>query len=170
MAAASRAVRTPWVDLNASAILAISCTGTERTALVSCCCSVCGTNLMQICETSFCTKTWGQKTGDTLNSALFLFNSPSLDFTSVLSETPKVQRSCGSGRDAGPGRAGPGRASWAQWKVFFLTLEFCCGFHLEAEGVPPANPPSKPTLNCSKQGGGGPLLPDLPVPSSHQQR
>lgn len=35
MAAVSRVVRTPWVDLNAFAILAISCTGTKRTALVS---------------------------------------------------------------------------------------------------------------------------------------
>lgn len=38
--------------------------------------------------------------------------------------------------------------------VFFFTLEFCCDFHLEAEGFPPAKPPSKPTLNCSKQEGG----------------
>lgn len=37
---------------------------------------------------------------------------------------------------------------------FFLTLEFCSDFHLEAQGLPPANPPSKPTLNCSKQEGG----------------
>lgn len=36
----------------------------------------------------------------------------------------------------------------------FFTLEFCCDFYLEAEGLPPANPPSKPTLNCSKQEGG----------------
>lgn len=35
-----------------------------------------------------------------------------------------------------------------------FTLEFCCGFHLEAEGLPPEKPPSKPTLNCSKQEGG----------------
>lgn len=41
-----------------------------------------------------------------------------------------------------------------QSKVFFFTLEFYCGFHLEAEGLPPAKTPSKPTLNCSKQEGG----------------
>lgn len=37
MAVVIRAVRTPWVDLNAFAILAISYTGTKRTALVSQC-------------------------------------------------------------------------------------------------------------------------------------
>lgn len=39
----------------------------------------------------------------------------------------------------------------------FLLLnmfEFCCGFYLAAEGLSPAQPPSKPTLNCSKQEGG----------------
>lgn len=36
----------------------------------------------------------------------------------------------------------------------FYTLEFCCGFYLEDDSVPPAKPPSKPTLNCSKQKGG----------------
>lgn len=38
--------------------------------------------------------------------------------------------------------------------LFVFTLEFCSDFHLEAQGFPPAHPPSKPTLNCSKQGGG----------------
>lgn len=42
----------------------------------------------------------------------------------------------------------------SQSNVFFFTLEFCCVFYLEAEGLPPAKPPSKPTLNCSKQEGG----------------
>lgn len=37
---------------------------------------------------------------------------------------------------------------------FFFTLEFCCGFYLEDDSLPPAKPPSKPTLNCSKQKGG----------------
>lgn len=37
MAAVSRAVRTPWVDLNVFAVLAISYTGTKRTVLVSQC-------------------------------------------------------------------------------------------------------------------------------------
>lgn len=37
---------------------------------------------------------------------------------------------------------------------FFFTLEFCFDFYLEAQGLPPANPSSKPTLNCSKQEGG----------------
>lgn len=36
----------------------------------------------------------------------------------------------------------------------FFTLEFCSDFHLEAQGLPLANPPSKATLNCSKQEGG----------------
>lgn len=35
MAVVSTAVRTPWGDLNAFAILAISSTGTRRTVLVS---------------------------------------------------------------------------------------------------------------------------------------
>lgn len=35
MVVVSRVVRTPWVDLNAFAILAINYIGTERTALVS---------------------------------------------------------------------------------------------------------------------------------------
>lgn len=38
--------------------------------------------------------------------------------------------------------------------LFFFTLEFCSDSHLEAQGLPPANPHSKPTLNCSKQEGG----------------
>lgn len=37
MVVVSRVVRTPWVDLNAFATLAISYTGTKRTALVSQC-------------------------------------------------------------------------------------------------------------------------------------
>lgn len=41
-----------------------------------------------------------------------------------------------------------------QSNTFCFTFEFCCGFHLEAEGLTPANPLSKPTLNCSKQQGG----------------
>lgn len=39
-------------------------------------------------------------------------------------------------------------------KCPLFILEFSCDFYLEAEGLPPANPPSKPTLNCSKQEGG----------------
>lgn len=48
-----------------------------------------------------------------------------------------------------------GPAFALMWDVpFFFTLEFCSDFHLEAQGLPPANPHSKPTLNCSKQEGG----------------
>lgn len=47
-----------------------------------------------------------------------------------------------------------GPAFALMWTVPFLTLEFCSDSHLEAQGLPPANPHSKPTLNCSKQEGG----------------
>lgn len=108
MVVVSRVVRTPWVDLNAFAILAISYTGTKRTALVSQCFFLC---LRHICclvsleimwHPTFWNKSRGTKTGDTLNSVLFIFpfNSPSLGFLALVSKS-KMLRCCWCCQDVG---------------------------------------------------------------------
>lgn len=88
----------------------------------------------------------GQKTGDTLNSGLCvsLLNFHPLDFmrrkmlsAALFAFIPVCRLHC-QAAECGA----------------FLRWGFCCDFHLEAEGLPPATPPSKPTLNCSKQEGG----------------
>ena len=91
MVVVSRVVRTPWVDLTAFAILAISYTGTKRTALVSFLhiCWVLFFCLSEIVFMTSWTKTWGTKTGDTLNCSLFLSVTWLL---LCLSKTFKVQQ------------------------------------------------------------------------------
>lgn len=158
MVVVSTAVRTLWGDLNAFAILAISSTGTRRTVLVSHLGSWEANQLNAVAwyNNPYRWNTWGIKTGDTFDSLLFLCTFLSLGFHVLMSSILDAVRTFVL--PSGPTFVLMQNAVFCLWFwVFFLvsfTLEFCSDFHLEAQGLPPATLPSKPTLNCSKQEGG----------------
>lgn len=101
-------------------------------------------------------KTWGTKTGDTLNSVLFSLQFSVTWFSCAWVKHPK----CFDGVGAFRMLDFLCLISMCLFlivtikSVLFYLGSFVVVFYLEAEVLPPTKPPSKPTLNCSKQEGG----------------
>lgn len=147
MVVVSTAVRTLWGDLNAFAILAISSTGTRRTVLVSYLGLWEANQLSAVAwyNNPYRLNPWGIKTGDTFDSLYSLYFPVTWISCAHMKHPWCCQDFCLPAFVLQNARM--------QFFFFGFTL-FCSDFHLEAQGLPPANPPSKPTLNCSKQEGG----------------